>query len=275
MKNLYTTVQEKAGGAAPSLLKHLNAAGLSNWGDLSREGLYDFRDEVLASVAQSTARTIFAELKSILNRYRESAEICKDFSSILVAKQELPRCAYLTAEELSLFEEARTFNATERIVKVQSLLEAYTGARISDIENLSRENYHDGMLTYTSRKTGVTATIPVSEKTRGWLAYANEHRKDAPNLGVRNRTIRALCQRAGINTPVKVFKAGKEQTGPKHKFISSHSFRRTFVTNLVIAGVPLADTSRMAGHSNIAMTQRYICDHPIAVPEAAKAYLGL
>lgn len=275
MKNLYTTVQEKAGGAAPSLLKHLDAAGLSNWKDLSREGLYDFRDEVLASVAQSTARTIFAELKSILNRYRDSAGICKDFSSILVAKQELPRCAYLTPEELTLFEDALALNDKERIVKAQSLVEAYTGARISDIENFTRENCRNGMLTYTSRKTGVTATIPISKKTEEWLIYAQEHREDAPNLGVRNRTIRSLCQRAGINTPVKVFKAGKEQIGPKYKFISSHSFRRTFVTNLVVAGVPLADTSRMAGHSNISTTQRYICDHPIAVPEAAKAYLGL
>ncbi|MCQ2161594.1 MAG: tyrosine-type recombinase/integrase [Bacteroidales bacterium] len=64
--------------------------------------------------------------------------------------------------------------------------------------------------------------------------------------------------------------------GPKWRFISSHSMRRSFVTNLTVAGVPLADTAKMAGHrSNTTITQRYNCDYKASILAKAMAYLGV
>lgn len=52
--------------------------------------------------------------------------------------------------------------------------------------------------------------------------------------------------------------------------------RRSFVTNLTVAGVPLADTAKMAGYgSNTTTTQRYICDYKVSIPSKAMAYLGV
>ena len=275
MKNLYETIGDKAGIAAKTLLKHFRAAGINDWGDLNKAGLFDLRDEVLGSVAQSTARTIFAQIKAILRRFDESGLFCSEYASILVAKNEKSVATYLTAEELRKFEAVHTHTAKERMIKVQALISAYTGMRVSDISRVSLENVRDGYLTYTSQKTSVTATVPVSEKTMGWIGYAQEHKEDEPTLQARDRGLKRLCRKAGITEDVKIFSAGKERTVAKCDAISSHSFRRSFVTNLTTAGVPIADTSRMAGHTSVGMTERYICHHVCKVsPEAAK-YLGI
>ena len=60
-----------------------------------------------------------------------------------------------------------------------------------------------------------------------------------------------------------MFKAGKEETGKKYRFVSSHTGRRSFATNLSKKGVPLEQIAVMMGHTsngmpNIQMTQRYI-----------------
>lgn len=85
-----------------------------------------------------------------------------------------------------------------------------------------------------------------------------------------------ITEKAGITKKVKVYKGGKEMVGPKCDFISSHSMRRSLVTNLTAAGVAIADTARMAGHgTNIGTTQRYICEYKINIPARAMEYLGV
>ncbi|UVV52623.1 hypothetical protein NXY15_24270 [Bacteroides thetaiotaomicron] len=52
-----------------------------------------------------------------------------------------------------------------------------------------------------------------------------------------NNNIRNICRKAGITEAVKVFKAGKEVEGEKWEFVSSHTARRSFATNLYLRGV--------------------------------------
>lgn len=63
-----------------------------------------------------------------------------------------------------------------------------------------------------------------------------------------NRRLRRLCANAGV--PV----------------FTPHQMRHSFCTNLLGMGVPLLDVSKLAGHSNVVVTQRYLAtsDDPIA-----------
>lgn len=276
MKPLYVCLAEKKGNAAASVIKHLYASGIKDWGDLTKSGLYEFRDEVLKTLAPSSARTVFAVFRSFLNRYTDDVEFCKEYADILVSKDERAIHTYLNQIELSKLEHVETRSKKEEMVKIQALISAFTGLRVSDIERVSLENIENNFLTYKSLKTGTIATIPVSEKTIGWIRYAQEHKEDEPTLAARDRALKRLCEKAGINKKVKIYRGGKELVGPKYEFISSHSMRRSFVTNLTAAGVAIADTARMAGHgTNIGTTQRYICDYKINIPARAMEYLGV
>ena len=265
---------ENRGGAGASLRKHLAAVGIEEWKDITRSSLYEFRDELSGAVAPSTARTVCAYAKALLNRYSDELDLPKDWEKILTVKNERPLRTYLTPAELKRFEAVETRNLAERVVKFQSLVEAYTGARVSDIMDFTSDNIVDGVLTYVSKKTGVRASVPVNEKVAWWIEYAQDHRDAEPCLMSRNRIIRRLAKKAGITDTVVVYKAGKTEKGPKHDYISSHSFRISFVTNLQKAGMDMISLARLAGHTNTGMTERYCAPTTPVLTKEAVAYLG-
>lgn len=264
-----------AGGAGSSLRKHLATAGIIEWADITRGSLYDFHDGVCAAVAASTAKTVMANAKSLLNRYKHEVGLPEDWQKILSAKGCQSVKTYLTPEELRAFETYKPRNPREEIVKVESLVEAYTGARISDVLTFTDENFDGGYLTYTSKKTKVPATVPASRKIQGWVRYIQNHREDEPSMATRERLIRKIAEAVGIKDPVTVFKAGKTMKGPKWEHLSSHSFRISFVTNLQIAGLDLLAISRMAGHTNTSMTERYCAPSAPKLNDNAIAYFAV
>lgn len=267
---------DNKGGAADTLRKHLTAAGITTWRDVKKTSLHDFADEVRSTTAPSTTRVIFARAKVFLDRYSECMKLPDDWKAILAAKTARPVRTFLTTEELGRFEVVPTYKPTHEIVKVEALIEAYTGARISDVMNFTEANFsEDGYLTYTSKKTGVTATVPVSEKTKGWIRYAQAHREDEPGTFGRNYIIRSLARKAGINERVKVVTRGKEKEGEKWEFLSSHSFRISAATNLTIAGASLYETMNILGHRDIATTERYVVKtRPQITPKVMAYFLS-
>lgn len=264
------------GGAGSSLRKHLSVAKIEDWKDITKSSLYDFRDNLLDSLAPSSARTICAVLKSLLNRYSDELTLPKDWEKALSVKGDTTRRTFLTTNELSALEKVHTKNERERIVLVESLIEAYTGARLSDVMTFTEENYNvDGFLTYTSKKTKVTANVPISEKTKGWIEYAQSHRGDEPGLKVRNEIIRRLARRAGINATVKVRRRGLEEMGEKWQYLSSHSFRCSTATNMALAGASLTDIKNTLGHTNENMSSRYVVSTKPNLSEKAMQFFGV
>ena len=55
------------------------------------------------------------------------------------------------------------------------------------------------------------------------------------------------------------------------KDASSHSGRRSLITNLAYAGIDLNSIRQIAGHSSIATTQRYIDDNPYKIADILRA----
>jgi site-specific recombinase XerD len=92
------------------------------------------------------------------------------------------------------------------------------------------------------------------------------------NLMTYNRVLRNLCKRAGITERVKVFKAGEHKKGEKWEYVSSHSARISFATNLANLGVPLLDICKCMGHSSTQMTERYVVKTQVELDVKALKY---
>ena len=259
MRTLEQTIAKMEKGAGQSLRKHLDAVGIHEWTDITRSALYDLKDHLGEAVAASTAKQILSNLRAVMNRVKDEADFPADFAKILAVKGDVTRATYLTPEELRKFETVEVKGAKARLVQVEFLIEAFTGARISDVLEFTEENFAGGYLTYTSKKTKVTATVPVSEKTRGWILYAQEHRAEEPTLMSRNRIIRRIAKMAGIDTPVKTRHGGVEKVTPKWEVLTSHCGRRSCATNLVSAGASLTEAKLCLGHRNTQTTERYLC----------------
>ena len=126
--------------------------------------------------------------------------------------------------------------------------------RIMDVMNPDSSIKHEVRLTSDQTKGGNPRTVFIPEKLRtelaGYLKFRVTDRPEIPlfftekNLGFTPNT---LCQfffwlyrNAGISGA------------------SSHSGRRTFITNLAQKGIGVRVLASLAGHRNIAVTQRYI-----------------
>ena len=270
---LYEQLERTAGVQAQAIAKHLKASGVNEWADLTKARLMDFRDTLKRELAPSSAKTVAAALSAFLHRYEEEGLIpCTTFSEILRLRGEKCVKTFLTPSEVERLERLEVKNETERYVLNEFLVGCRTGARISDVKAFTIENIQGGLLTYTSIKTGITASIPVSDTTAERIAYLNECGVEVSPMQY-GRIIRRLCKRAGITEQVKVHKGGKDKTGPKYMFITSHSARISVCTNLANMGVPALDIMQIAGHTDPAMTARYIVRTSPRLNERAMNYL--
>lgn len=268
---LFRAIERHGGLQANTITKHLRKAKIADFSDLTRAKVMDLRDELRKSLAPSSAKTVAASLVALLRRYEDEGVIpCRDYATILRLKGEPPVKTYLTLDELERLERVETKCLNEAVVLNEFLVGTKTGARLSDIRELTEENVTRGTLTYTSKKTGITASVPCSERTVARLKWLKENGREV-DTSTFNRTIQRLCKRAGITDEVKVHKGGRDMTGPKWKFISSHSARISVATNLADNGTPLTDIRDILGHTGTAMTSRYVCRRDVKLNEKSLA----
>lgn len=228
------------------------------WANLTKLNLSQYVDYLSQRLAQNSVRQYCAKIKSVINRYTDEIEMPKDWTKIITPKNEIVVNTWLTDTELEAVTNYVPRTPIEKSVRGRFLIEAYTGARFSDAERLDMSNVENGQLTYISQKTHIRSSLPCKPVLHTILADNKELRKvDATTF---NNNLRNICRRVGITTPVHVFKAGKEYVDMKYKFVSSHTGRRSFATNLYLRGCDLYSISKMMGHTSVEMTaQRYIC----------------
>lgn len=270
--SLREAIISETGDHAKSLLLHLGIAGITDWqGFGSKEGIYRLRDELRSTCAPSSAKTYMAVIKGFLARHDEERGVCTDYRSILKNKADKPVKTWLTKDDLRKVEECEGLSELEKLVRARFLIGAYSGMRISDAMEVSETNVSRGMLTYVSKKTGTEATVPCPKKVLDLISYVRENDREM-SLVTYNNTIRDICRKAGIETKVKTRHGGKMSEGPKWQFVSSHTARISFATNLANAGVPLIQLAGMMGHSSTQMTERYIVSKSVRLSERAMAY---
>ena len=264
---------ENKGGAGASLRKHLAAAGIGTWEDISRASLYDLRDHLAESVSPGTARTVMARMKALLNRYSDSLSLPSDWQKILTGKNVRPMKIYLSESDLAKIEKGEGVHTVrQQYVLNVFLVCAYTGLRVSDAVQLTRENISGGNLHYIAKKTKKAGMIPLKaglDKRIEWISAHADIRVSLPSY---NEAIRQICRNAGIDEEVVVLKAGKEQRGPKWKYVSSHTARISTASCLNKRGVPIGDISKILQHSGTAMTERYIIRDRVELSQKAMQF---
>ena len=241
------------------------------WENLTKIRLICFVNYLVTKFSKNSARQYAAKFKALLNEYSEENIIpCKDFNKILSIKKEVSTNVFLTSDELIKLEKVGVCSDTEELVKFQFLIGCYTGARHSDYCRFTETNISNGVLSYVSQKTKIQAIIPlkpfVATRVKGVSAGRTISDKQF------NEVIRRLCKRAGIRSKVKLFRASEEESGEKWEFVSSHTARRSFASNLYLLGADIYSISRMMGHSNVTQTETYIAVQLKKLPDAVMEY---
>jgi len=164
----------------------------------------------------------------------------------------------LDVDELKRIEKLKLKSMKMEYVRDLFLLSCYTGARFSDVVSFSGSNICDGMLVWQQHKTKRRCVVPATQKVKRLVSQVSMMRCKALPNNIVNVWLKAICQLAKVDNEVTVIKNGKVMKVKKHEAVSFHTARRTFCTVLYENGVDLLDVSKLAGHSSIEMTKRYI-----------------
>ncbi len=256
------------------LLRYIAAAlekETIKWSDFTTSNVVRIRDYIIDSVSANSASVYCNIIKALLNENHDNGKLPNaNFSKVLTVRKEPSQNIALTPEEITKIEQYQPKNKHEKAVKAQFLCEYYCGARSSDIQQLTEKNIIDGNIVYVSQKTRVETSVPLH---KNFLKYFRQRGKvySRPSY---NRIIKRICQNCEINENVKIYYHGKIQVRPKYELIGSHTARRSFVTNLAKRGVNIEMISALAGHTSVAMTNRYLCVDTKNVGNAAMAFFN-
>jgi len=260
MKTLLEIINTECSDHSTLILKAMAESNVSAWEDLKKiDSFKDIHNYLLDNCKSGcTYAAMFAA--AIAPYEDEVGGYAKNWRDQLDIAPVKSQQTYLSIRDIrsiaGYVSRCRTRNgkANELATIVSMLIEARTGARLSDVKDVDQYNVgEDGMLTYKSKKTNVFASIPVTEELMFLLRLNKTLNVKMTDVGY-NKSIRRIAQKAGIDYKIKL----NDDTAEKWEFLSSHDCRRGFCTNLHLGGEELLTISRMAGHTNTTMTERYI-----------------
>lgn len=155
--------------------------------------------------------------------------------------------------ELELLETYRFRKQNHRRVRDFFCLAAYTGLRWSDLRQLKQDNVRQiGDVTWLhvkTQKTGAFVQIPISI-----IFFGN-----AMRIMAKYRRIEDLCGFVDNSSTNRLLREviGEAGVGGGQR-ITMHTARRSCLTALADYGVPIQTIQKLAGHSRISTTQKYI-----------------
>lgn len=232
-------------------------------------------------------------------------------------REEQPIKVYLTEEELQALYEMPLPEGSEKCkVRDIFLCGAYTGQRISDYNNLSPANFQKtpkgyDIVVLTQEKTNTTVVIPVLNNNlldiahkynfrlprvveqvlnRYIKAILKELSETIPSLAERYPTVLTMKERQNEETYKKehdgelLFERREDGTPlrPKYELITSHTARRSCITNLYLQGrFTNEQIMSISGHKDEKTFKAYIVCSGIIVAEriieinAGKSNAGL
>ena len=144
----------------------------------------------------------------------------------------------------------------------------FTGLRYSDVANLKRSNVFKKYISLTSIKDVDNLRIELNKYSKAILEkYKNENFPYNMALPVisnqrMNEYLKEMGKLCGLNTPIsEVYYKGNvriENVSPKHELLSTHTARRTFISNALMKGIPVDVVMKWTGHSDYDAMKPYI-----------------
>lgn len=181
---------------------------------------------------------------------------------------------YLSPAELKRIYEHNLIDKTLALVRDWFIIDCYTGLRISDIKVLGKQNIHKDTIVIANEKTDTKVVIPLHPYVK---AILGKYKGLPPKVTEQemNRSIKQVCELAGINEPVlySVTKGGnrKDFHFKKYEMVSNHTGRRTLISNLLNAGIPDNQVMQIAGIKKHGTLMKYKKTKP---EETAKLLAG-
>lgn len=229
----------------------------SDFTKLGIERIFDIlKRDAKRGMTQNTLYQFGKEFKAVLNELKYDIELpYSGFNKSLTLKREDSQFVYLTEAEIERLDKYEPTNRAERYAKRLFMISCYTGCRHSDAIRLTTSHVKDNTLSFVTQKTKTKVSMRVKPALWKYLEMEHDDYK-APTLDI----LKDMCRKVRINSLVTIYRKGQEITKPKWYFVSPHTARRSFATNLHLRGADINTIRYLMGHTSVNITQGYICD---------------
>ena len=239
---------------------------------LTENFIYEFRQYFLGECGfqESSFYNVATHLKTVCRQaYREGLADTLLFDKVKISKgdKKLPKA--LNRAALDKLKALRFDDLEEEMETARDifLFACYTGAAYCDLmelkkSHLVRDDEGKWWLKFNRHKTGVPCRVKLLPEAIRLIErfHSDERETLLPFIGYKTyqTCLKALRLRAGISFP-----------------FTTHTARHTFATLITLEqGVPIETVSKMLGHSNVSMTERYAKVTPQKLFEEFDSFLS-
>lgn len=236
--------------------------GMCDWEDINESWYTRF---IMLCDKENYSRNstgiMIGRIKTVLHEGRKLGYHDSDFWHEMHKFKEPVENIALTKEECELIMNFKTKSSLEQKAIDLFTLGYKTGARFSDISRLTSDSVHNGRVQFIQQKTAEKVEIPASPLV---VEVLSRNGGKAPKMCQEryNEYIKIVARKAGITDKVERVRSRGATFVHEYKercdLISSHTARRSCITQLHFAGVPLKDVMTISGHKRMSTLENYI-----------------
>lgn len=176
--------------------------------------------------------------------------------------QEESETVYLSLEEL---DKVYYLKLTGYLAKARDyfIIGCYTGLRFSDWDRVKLSKIKNDVLSIRITKTGELSNIRIHQRVlKTFEKYPDGVLPPKPANQNMNDYIKQVIKKAGIDELVetRITKGGHKiiETRPKYELVTTHTARRSFASNLILAGEPAYLIMQITGHKSLISFEKYV-----------------
>ena len=194
---------------------------------------------------------------------------CDNRPKVSLTPEEICKIYYYDFSHLNISDKVKKSYGR---VRDHFILSCFLGQRFSDTVRITKNNFNafaQDTFKITQQKTGNNAVLEFHKIYGEYPVIAREilekYDFNAPYTGTMatfNRHLHKICEYAGLTDnveyEVKINGFIVKNSFPKYKLITSHTARRTFITNAVKRGLHTQMVKRASGHTSEKSFGQYV-----------------
>jgi len=251
--------------------KYMKSRNLKNlyFDDINRKFYNDFISFLNEkNYTKNYSGTVIQKIKTVMGyALDEGKHTNLEFKKSYFSKiSEVINHPYLDLNELNEIEKLELVDREMDVARDIFLVGCFTGLRIGDLLSfIKNPNFTivDGkkFIQLKQSKTAKQVYIPLKSNVKKIMEKYDGNLPDYLHQNIINKHLKSICESANISEPYQYTRTegGVEvvHKKPKHKYISTHTARRSFCTNAFKEGIPVHDIMAISGHK----TERIFLDY--------------
>lgn len=248
-----------------------------NTNDIGTELLNEFAEylQVEKELKITTVKGLIQRMKYFLKKAQANGwAVDTSYADTRIRNEEL-FAIYLDERDISRIYYFDGLTRRQKELRDLFILGCMIGQRFSDYSHLTAQHIVGDNIVMLTKKTKAKVCVPVTRYVKEiFERYGNVLPKGCC-IQYFNKVIKEICRKVGMTELISFEREVKGEIKtfmvPKYKLITSHTARRTFITNTIKDGIPESRIKNMTGHKSSECLARY---NRMALEDNARALAG-